>query len=146
MNGDERLGDNLYTDAVLALASGTGELKWYYQFTPHDLYDWDGGQTSMVLNTRYRGRDRQLLVQANRNGFLYVFDRTNGELLLAEKLVDKVTWATAVGDDGRPILVPGMEPTRDGTKVCPNVLGAANWPSVAFNPVTNLFYVSLVST
>ena len=142
MNGDERLGDNLYTDAVLALASGTGELKWYYQFTPHDLYDWDGGQTSMVLNTRYRGRDRQLLVQANRNGFLYVFDRTNGELLLAEKLVDKVTWATAVGDDGRPILVPGMEPTRDGTKVCPNVLGAANWPSVALNPATNLFYVN----
>ena len=142
MNGDERKGDNLYTDAVLALAPDTGELKWHYQFTPHDLYDWDGGQTSMVLNTRYRGRDRKLLVQANRNGFLYVFDRTDGELLLAEKLVDKLTWATGVGDDGRPIVVPGMEPARDGTKVCPNVLGAANWPSVAFNPATRLFYVN----
>jgi PQQ-dependent dehydrogenase (methanol/ethanol family) len=142
MNGDERLGDNLYTDAVLALDPDAGRLKWHYQFTPHDLYDWDGGQTSMVLNTNYRGRDRKLLVQANRNGFLYVIDRTNGELLLAEKLVDKVTWATGIGDDGRPILVPGMEPARDGTKVCPNVLGAANWPSVAFNPATKLFYVN----
>ena len=142
MNGDERQGDNLYTDAVLALAADTGELRWYYQFTPHDLYDWDGGQTSMVLNTRYRGRDRKLLLQANRNGFLYVFDRTDGELLLADKLVDKVTWASGIGEDGRPILVRGMEPARDGTKVCPNVLGAANWPSVAFNPQTRLFYVN----
>ena len=142
MNGDERGGDNLYTDAVLALAPDTGKLKWYYQFTPHDLYDWDGGQTPMVLNTRYRGRDRKLLVNANRNGFLYVFDRTDGELLLAEKFVDRVTWASGIGDDGRPIVIPGMEPKHGGTKVCPNVLGAANWPSVAFNPVTKLFYVN----
>ncbi len=142
MNGDERGGDNLYTDSVLALNPASGDLKWYYQFTPHDLYDWDGGQTPMVLNTRYRGRDRKLLVNANRNGFLYVFDRTDGELLLAEKFVDRVTWAERVGEDGRPVVVPGMEPTPGGTKVCPNVLGAANWPSVAFSPVTNLFYVN----
>jgi len=141
MNGDERRGDNLYSDSVLALDSKTGDLKWYYQFTPHDLYDWDGGQTPMILNARYRGEDRKLLLQANRNGFFYVFDRTNGELLLGEKFVDKLTWATGIGADGRPILVPGMEPEHDGTKVCPNVLGAANWPSVAFSPETRLFYV-----
>ena len=141
MNGDERLGDNLYTDSVLALEPATGELKWYYQFTPHDLYDWDGGQTPMLLNARYRGQDRKLLLNANRNGFFYVFDRTNGELLLAEPFVDKLTWATGIGDDGRPILVPGMEPTHDGTKVCPNVLGGANWPSVSYSPATQLFYV-----
>lgn len=141
MNGDERRGDNLYSDSVLALDSKTGELKWYYQFTPHDLYDWDGGQTPMVLNARFRGQDRKLLLQANRNGFFYVFDRTNGELLLGEKFVDRLTWATGIGVDGRPIVVPGLEPAHDGTKVCPNVLGAANWPSVSFNPETQLFYV-----
>ena len=84
MNGDERQGDNLYTASVLALNPDTGGLKWYYQFTPHDTHDWDGEQTPLVLDRVYRGRKRKLLVQANRNGFLYVFDRTNGELLLAE--------------------------------------------------------------
>lgn len=141
MNGDERKGDNLYTDSMLALDAATGKLKWYYQFTPHDLYDWDAGQTPLLLNRRYRGKDRKLLIQANRNGFFYVFDRTNGELLLAEKFVDRLTWAKGVGKDGRPIVVPGLEPTRDGTKVCPNVLGATNWPSMAFHPETGLFYL-----
>lgn len=141
MNGDERKGDNLYSDCVLALDAATGKLKWHYQFTPHDLYDWDGGQTPMVVNRRYRGRDRKLLIQANRNGFFYVFDRVTGELLLAEKFVDKVTWASGIGKDGRPIVFPGLEPTRDGTKVCPNVLGATNWPSMALSPSTGLFYL-----
>ena len=141
MNGDERKGDNLYTDSVIALDAASGKLKWHYQFTPHDLFDWDAGQTPLLVNRRYRGEDRKLLIQANRNGFLYVFDRTNGKLLLAEKFVDRLTWATGIGKDGRPILVPGMEPTPDGTKVCPSVLGATNWPSMAHNPTTGLFYL-----
>ncbi|MBL8228187.1 MAG: PQQ-binding-like beta-propeller repeat protein [Bryobacterales bacterium] len=141
MNGDERKGDNLYTDSVLALDAATGKLRWHYQFTPHDLYDWDAGQTPMIVNRHYRGADRKLLLQANRNGFFYVFDRTSGELLLAEKFVDRLTWAKGIGKDGRPIVVPGLEPARDGTKVCPNVLGATNWPSMAFHPETGLFYV-----
>lgn len=141
MNGDERKGDNLYTSGVIALQAKTGALKWHYQFTPHDLYDWDGGQTPLLANRMYRGRERKLMLQANRNGFFYVFDRTNGELLLAEKFSDRVTWASGIGKDGRPILAPGMEPTRDGAKVCPNVLGAANWPSVALSPGTGWFYV-----
>ncbi|MEZ5399411.1 MAG: PQQ-binding-like beta-propeller repeat protein [Bryobacteraceae bacterium] len=141
MNGDQRQGDNLYSDSVLAIDAATGRLKWHYQFTPHDLYDWDGGQTPMIVNRKYRGRERKLLIQANRNGFFYVFDRTNGELLLAEKFVDRLNWATGIGTDGRPIVVPGLEPTRDGTRVCPNVLGATNWPSMAHNPATGYFYV-----
>ena len=141
MNGDERQGDNLYTASVLALKPGTGDLKWYYQFTPHDLYDWDAAQTPMVVNRRYRGQVRKLLIQANRNGFFYVFDRTNGELLLAEKFVDKLNWASGIGKDGRPVLLPGVEPTREGTKACPSVLGATNWMSMAFNPSTGLFYL-----
>ncbi len=141
-DGDQRQGDNLYTACVLALDAATGKLKWHYQFTPHDLWDWDGGQTPMVVNANYRGRDRKLLLQANRNGFFYVFDRTSGELLLAEKFVDRLTWAKGIGKDGRPIFIPGSEPTREGTKTCPNVLGAANWPSVAYHPGTRLFYVN----
>jgi len=141
MSGDQRKGDNLYTACVLALDAATGALRWHYQFTPHDLFDWDGGQTPLVVNRPFRGRERKLLVQANRNGFFYVFDRVNGELLLAEKFVDRLTWAAGIGKDGRPVLVPGMEPTRDGTKVCPNVLGATNWPSVALSPQTGWFYL-----
>ena len=140
-NGDERQGDNLYSTSVLALKPGSGELKWHYQFTPHDLHDWDGQQVPMVVNTRYRGQDRKLLIQANRNGFFYVFDRTNGELLLAEKFVDRLTWASGIGKDGRPILLPGADPTREGTKACPSVLGATNWMSMSFNPSTRLFYL-----
>lgn len=142
LNGDERGGDNLYSDSVLAIDPATGKLKWHYQFTPHDLYDWDAGQTPMILNTTFRGHERKLLATANRNGFFYVFDRVTGELLLGEKFVDRLTWATGIGKDGRPILIPGQEPTRDGKKVCPNILGGTNWHSVAFNPETRHFYLN----
>ena len=141
LNGDERKGDNLYSDSLLALDAATGKLKWHYQFTPHDLYDWDAGQTPLIVDRPYRGQDRKLLIQANRNGFFYVFDRTDGKLLLAEKFVDRLTWASGIGKDGRPIMIPGQEPTRQGTKVCPNILGATNWPSMALSPSTGLFYL-----
>jgi alcohol dehydrogenase (cytochrome c) len=140
-NGDERKGDNLYSGSVVALDATTGKLRWHYQFTPHDLYDWDAGQTPVLVNRLYRGKERKLLVQAHRNGFLYVLDRTNGELLMGEKFVDRLTWASGIGKDGRPVRIPGMEPTTEGKKVCPSVLGAANWPSMALNPATGLFYV-----
>ena len=141
LDGDERQGDNLYTASVLALNPDDGKLKWYFQFTPHDLHDWDAGQTPMVIDRRYRGRERKLLIQPNRNGFFYVFDRTNGELLLAEKFVDRLSWASGIGKDGRPILLPGADPTHEGTKACPSVLGATNWMSMALNPSTGLFYL-----
>jgi alcohol dehydrogenase (cytochrome c) len=141
MDGDERQGANLYTASVLALNPDTGQLKWYYQFTPHDTHDWDAAQTPMVVNRRFHGQQRKLLIQANRNGFFYVFDRTNGQLLLARKFVDRLNWASGIGQDGRPILLPGAEPTREGTKACPSVLGATNWMSMAYNPSTDLFYL-----
>ncbi|HLX43796.1 MAG TPA: PQQ-binding-like beta-propeller repeat protein [Bryobacteraceae bacterium] len=141
LNGDERQGDNLYTAAVLALNPDTGALKWYYQFTPHDLHDWDAGQTPMVVNATFRGQPRKLLIQANRNGFFYVFDRTNGQLLLGEKFVDRLNWASGIGKDGRPILLPGQAPESTGTKGCPSILGATNWMSMAYNSSTGLFYL-----
>jgi alcohol dehydrogenase (cytochrome c) len=140
-NGDEREGDNLWSNAVLALDPQTGVRRWHFQFTPHDLNDWDAVQTVVVADTTFRGQSRPLLLQANRNGFFYVFDRSSGALLLAEPFIRGLNWATGVGPDGRPRRVPGMVPTVGGTTVCPSVEGATNWMSPAFNPDTGLFYV-----
>ena len=140
-NGDERKGDNLYTDSVVALDPDTGKLKWHYQFTPHDLHDWDATETPMLVDAEFRGRQRKLLVQGNRNGFFYVLDRLTGELLMAEPFVKNLTWASGIGPDGRPKLLPGHAPTPTGARVCPAVAGATNWPSTAFNPTTGLVYL-----
>ena len=129
----ERGGDNLFTDCVLALDPATGKLKWYYQFTPHDVRDWDANQPNVLVNATYRGEDRKLLLHADRNGFFYVFDRTNGKLLLAEKFVRRLTWASGIGADGRPVRIP----ERDLS--CPG--HATNWHGTAFSPTTRLYYV-----
>ncbi|MGE0129487.1 MAG: PQQ-dependent dehydrogenase, methanol/ethanol family [Blastocatellales bacterium] len=140
-NGDERKGDNLYSDSVLALEPETGKLRWHYQYTPHDLHDWDAQQTPMLIDAEFQGRKRQLLAQANRNGFFYVLDRITGKLLLAKPFVEQLTWASGIGPDGRPQLVSGNLPTPAGTKSCPAVEGATNWMSTAYNPEAGLFYV-----
>jgi alcohol dehydrogenase (cytochrome c) len=140
-NGDERKGDNLYSASVLALEPRTGKLKWHYQFTPHDLHDWDATETPMLVDARFRGEQRKLMLQGNRNGFFYVLDRLTGKVLLAEPFVKKLTWASAIGPDGRPVLLPGNDPTQEGQLVCPSVSGAANWPSSAFSPVTGFYYM-----
>jgi alcohol dehydrogenase (cytochrome c) len=139
--GDDRGGDNLYSDCILALDAKTGKLKWYYQGTPHDLWDWDATETPVVVNADWQGRPRKLLLHANRNGFFYVFDRADGKLLLAKPFIDKLTWASGVGADGRPIKLPNQEPSPKGTLVCPSQDGATNWYSPSFNPATGLFYL-----
>ena len=140
-NGDHRGGDNLYSDSILALDRATGRLKWYYQFTPHDLWDWDATETSVLVDADWQGQRRQLMLHADRNGFFYVFDRRDGTLLLAKPFVTRLTWATAIGSDGRPIKLPNQDPTVEGTKVCPSQDGATNWFSPSFNPATGLYYV-----
>ncbi|HXB74542.1 MAG TPA: PQQ-dependent dehydrogenase, methanol/ethanol family [Candidatus Acidoferrales bacterium] len=140
-NGDERKGDNLYTSSVLALDPAVGKLKWYYQFTPHDLHDWDATETPVLVDAQFHGQPRKLMLQGNRNGFFYVLDRVTGKVLLAEPFVKKITWASGIGPDGRPKLLPGNEPTVEGQLVCPAVAGAANWASTAFNPATGLYYM-----
>jgi alcohol dehydrogenase (cytochrome c) len=140
-NGDHRDGDNLYSCSVLALDRKTGKLKWYYQFTPHDVWDWDATEPVVLVDTLWQGQQRKLLLQANRNGFFYVLDRTNGKLLLGKPFTKKLTWATGIGPDGRPVRVPNQEPTTEGNKACPAVEGAANWHSTSFSPDTGLFYV-----
>jgi alcohol dehydrogenase (cytochrome c) len=140
-SGDDRKGDNLYSDCILALDRKTGKLKWYYQFTPHDLWDWDATQTSILADADWQGQRRKLLLHANRNGFFYVFDRENGELLLAKPFIKRITWASGIGADGRPIKLPNQEPSPAGTKVCPSQDGATNWYAPSFNPATGLYYV-----
>ena len=140
-NGDERAGDNLYSDSILALDLTTGRLKWHYQYTPHDVWDWDAQQPPVLVDTDWNGRPRRLLLHANRNGFFYVLDRTTGEVLLARPFVRKLTWAKEIGANGRPVLLPDQEPSPAGTKICPAVEGATNWFSTAFDPGTGFYYV-----
>jgi len=131
-DGDDRgrPGDNLYTDSVLALNPQTGSLKWYYQFTPHDLEDRDAAEPDVLVDTVYRGKPSKLLLHADRNGFFYVLDRTNGAVLLAKPFLHRVDWASSIGADGRPVV---KDP-----RGCPN--DAANWDSTAFSPETRLYY------
>ena len=138
--GDSRPGDDLYTSCVLAIDPDTGKLKWYFQFTPHDLYDFDANETPVLVDAEENGAVRHLLVQADRNGFFYVLDRTNGKFLRASSFVEKLNWATGVDASGRPI-VSGRIPTAAGTLICPGINGATNWFSPSYNPNTGLFYV-----
>ncbi|HUY12293.1 MAG TPA: PQQ-binding-like beta-propeller repeat protein [Terriglobia bacterium] len=137
--GSARPGDNLYSDCVVALDPDTGKLKWYFQFTPHDLYDYDAVETPVLIDGPYKGKLQKLLVEANRNGFVYVLDRTNGKFLGATLFDPSVNWAKGIDSKGRPITT-GVIPTAGGTKVCPGIDGATNWYSPSYNPQTHLFY------
>ena len=137
-----RAGDNLYSASVVALDPDTGKLKWYYQFTPHDVHDWDATQNPVLIDTEFLGQTRKVLAWPNRNGFFYLIDRTNGKFLSAKAFV-KQTWNDGFDyeNNGRPKLLPGMEPTPDGNeKVWPGIDGAANWMSHSYSPLTKLLY------
>jgi alcohol dehydrogenase (cytochrome c) len=138
-DGEPRPGDDLYTDCLLALDPDTGKLKWYFQFTPHDLFDYDAAETAVLIDGEFRGESRKLLVEANRNGFVYILDRTNGTFLSATRFVEKLSWATGIDARGRPVL-SGLIPTRAGTRICPGFAGATNWFSPSYNPSTRLLY------
>jgi PQQ-dependent dehydrogenase (methanol/ethanol family) len=142
--GGARHGDNLYSDSLLALDADTGKVKWYFQFTPHDTHDWDAQAWPVLLDTVYEGRPRKLLLHANRNGYFYLLDRTTGEFLRATPFVERLNWAKGIDAKGRPIENPGMEPSPNGTRVCPSVRGATNWMSPSYNPGTGLLYVPTV--
>jgi PQQ-dependent dehydrogenase (methanol/ethanol family) len=131
-DGDDRdrPGDNLYTNCVLALNAKTGDLKWHYQFTPHDLKDRDATEPNVLVDVVYKGKPSKLLLHADRNGFFYVLDRTNGKLLLAKPFLRRVDWAASIGPDGRPVVTDA--------RGCPS--DAANWDSTAFSPQTRLYY------
>jgi alcohol dehydrogenase (cytochrome c) len=139
-DGAPRPGDDLYTACVLAIDPDSGKLKWHFQFTPHDLFDYDSTQTPVLADMVYKDAPRKLLLQANRNGFVYVLDRTNGKFLSAKPFVEKLNWARGIDTTGRPIRT-GLQPSAAGTLVCPGYTGATNWFSSSYNPGTGLFYV-----
>ncbi len=140
-DGRPRVGDNLYSDSVVALDADTGELKWHYQFTPHDELDYDSTQVPVLADINWRGEPRKVMLWANRNGLMYVLDRVTGEFLYGKPFV-KVNWMSGFDKNGRPIRVPGMLPTPQGTLIRPHVHGAINWAPPSFSPATGLFYVS----
>ena len=139
-NGEVREGDNLYSDCVLALDADTGKIKWHFQFTPHDVHDWDACQVPVLVDTEYNGRPRKPMLWGNRNAFYYALDRVTGEILHARAFA-KQTWAERIDKSGRPIRRHGMLPSKDGTLVYPDVSGAANWWSPTYSPKTNIFYL-----
>jgi alcohol dehydrogenase (cytochrome c) len=145
-NGEERLGDNLYTSSVVALDRKTGALKWYYQFTPHDTHDWDAVQPMLLVDELWQGRPRKLLMHGDRNGMFYVLDRTNGEFLLADKLATKVTWVKGFSKDGKPIVDPASIASPEGAAACPGGQGGTNWPAASYNPIAKLFYARVSDT
>lgn len=128
-----RPGDNLYTNSILALDPNNGKIKWYYQVTPHDVHDWDANAPLVLVDTQYQGQERKLLLHADKNGFFYVLDRTNGQVLLASPFV-RVTWASGIGLNGRPQLL------QQAGLLCPGSYGA-NWNATAFSPQTGLYYL-----
>jgi alcohol dehydrogenase (cytochrome c) len=137
--GRGRPGDDLYTDSLIALDADSGKLKWHFQFTPHDLFDYDGLETPILIDAVYKGEPRKLLVQANRNGFIYVLDRTNGKFLSAKPFVEKLNWAKGIDSAGRPIRTD-VQPTPEGTRVCPGYTGATNWFSPSYSESTRTVY------
>jgi alcohol dehydrogenase (cytochrome c) len=138
-DGGPRPGDDLYTDCVLALDPDTGKLKWYFQFTPHDLYDYDAVETPVLVDATFQGQSRKLIIQANRNGFVYVLDRTDGKFLSARRFSEKLNWASGIDEKGRPIRA-GVQPTVQGTRICPGMVGATNWHAPSYSPDTSMLY------
>jgi alcohol dehydrogenase (cytochrome c) len=139
-NGDLRVGDNLYSSSVVALDADTGKLKWYYQHSPHDEFDYDSVQVPVLADIAFGGQPRKVMLWANRNGFFYVLDRATGQFLLGKPFVD-VTWASGFDEKGRPMRISGKVPTAEGTVIFPGNQGGTNWYSPSFSPRTGLFYI-----
>jgi alcohol dehydrogenase (cytochrome c) len=136
-NPAQRAGDNLYTDSVVALDADTGKLRWFFQFTPNDPYDYDSVQVPVLVDSTWNGAPRKLMMWANRNGFFYVLDRGSGQFLAGYPFV-RVNWASGLDAAGRPVQTP----QPDGAPTYPGVQGATNWYSPSYSPRTGLFYIS----
>ena len=140
-NPEVRKGANLYADCVVALDADTGKLKWYYQFTPNDEWDFDSVQVPVLADLSWKGKPRKTMLWGNRNGFFYTLDRTSGQFLQGKAFV-KQTWAVGIDEYGKPIKASGKSPSVSGTDVWPGVQGGTNWYAPSFSPHTGLFYVT----
>ena len=140
-----REGDNLYTASLVAIDADTGQRRWHYQFTPHDVHDWDSTQVPVLGDLTINGQPRKVVMFANRNGFFYTIDRVTGKVIVARPFVE-TTWAKEIGPDGRPVLLPGHLPDEEGTKTCPDLGGGTNFMSPSYDPTSHLFFVTARET
>jgi alcohol dehydrogenase (cytochrome c) len=141
--GDERKGNNLYTASLVALDADTGKLKWHYQFTPHDIHDWDSNHIPVLGDLTIGGRARKVVMVANRNGFFYTLDRVTGELLVAKPFTG-TQWAREVGPNGPIVLNDGIIPpggTEATTPCVPDLRGATVFNPPSFDPALQTFFV-----
>ncbi len=147
-NGDARQGDNLYSNSVLALDPFNGDLKWHFQYTPHDVWDFDATNNLVLIDTQHHERTVRALVQPNRNGFLYVLDAANGKFLRGAKYVEKMNWATGLDTQGRPQIDPKYIPAQDSRlKTCPGAVGGNNGSfTYAYSPRTHWLYVPTIES
>ncbi len=138
-DGGPRSGDNLYTNAIVALEPETGKLRWYFQSLPHDVWDYDAVNEPVLVDTVVGGRSVQSLLQAGKNGYFYVLDRTNGKFLRADPFVPRITWTTGLDANGRPAIgnVPGQPPAL----ICPSAFGGTSWNHMAYHPQTGYAYI-----
>jgi alcohol dehydrogenase (cytochrome c) len=141
LNGAMRPGDNRWTGSIVALNPDTGALAWGFQVSPHDTHDWDAAEVPVLVDRDFGGQPRKLLLQASRNGYYFVLDRTNGKNLLTAPFAT-VNWAKEIDKEGRPIPNPDKEPARDGRLVAPDEAGGTNYRSPSFDPATGLLVVS----
>ena len=135
------MGDNLHSDSALAVHADSGELEWYFQFTPWDVHDWDAIQVPILADLELNGETRKVMMWANRNAFYYTLDRETGEFLVSTPYA-KQTWAEGLDEKGRPIRRDGKLPTPEGNVVSPSIGGGTNWWSAAYSPRTELYYVN----
>jgi len=140
-HSESREGDNLYSCSLVAVDADTGKLRWHYQFTPHDVHDWDSTQVPILADLTIAGQPRKVLMFANRNGFYYTLDRLTGKLILGKPFV-QTTWAKEIGGDGRPMLLPGHTPDEKGETTCPDITGGTNFWPPAYDPRARLFFVN----
>jgi alcohol dehydrogenase (cytochrome c) len=140
-HSESRQGDNLYSASLVALDADTGKLRWHYQFTPHDVHDWDSTEVPVLGDITVNGQPRKVLMFANRNGFYYTLDRTTGKVIVGKPFVT-TTWAKEVGADGRPIMMAGHTPDEKGEMTCPDITGGTNFWPPTFDPSTSTFFVN----
>jgi len=148
-NGDSRKGDNLYTNSVLALDPESGEMKWHFQFTPHDEWDYDGNTGLFLLDVQSNGQTVKALAQPNRNGFLYVLDRATGKFLHGASYVEQLNWAKGLDENGRPMVDPEFVPMAGGNPkfICPGNVGGQNGSfSATYSPQTKNIYIPVIES
>ena len=150
-NGEVRKGDNLYTCAIVALNPDDGTYKWHFQASPHDVWDYDGVNTPVLVDIEKDGKPIKALIQAHRNGYFYCVNRENGEFIYGKPFCE-VTWTDrkkgVEGLDpktGRPFVNPAANPTEEGVRVCPGAAGGKEWNPMAYHPGTGFAYVPVIN-